>query len=259
VKRDLVRRVARAVLGRTLYRVGSIATIRAGPARGLRYRIFADYGLGPIFGRWEPAAQQWLVELVEPGMVVYDIGANYGIHALLLARRVGPSGRVFGFEPDTEIRAALAEAIALNGFRNVTVVPYAAADETGEALFQRGAHAGAGHLASVDETRGAITVATVRLDDFVFDQQQPPPQLIKIDVEGAESRVLRGAERVLADHQPALLIDLHAPWEDIAVGRILARHGYRAVRSETRKPIPRLDRGWPAPDGVWGQIVARKG
>jgi len=259
VKSDLVKRVARAVLGRTLYRVGHVATIRLGPARGLRYRIFADYGLGPVFGRWEPAAQRWLVKLLEPGMVAYDIGANYGIHTLLLARCVGVHGRVCAFEPDPQIRAALEEAIQLNHFDNVTVAACAASDLTGRASFQRGAHAGAGHLVAGDPATDTMTVDTITLDNFVFRDGHPAPNLIKIDVEGAESSVLSGALRVLAEFHPALLIDLHTPWEDIAVGEILLRHGYTAVRSETRAPIPRLDRGWPAPDGVWGQVIARQG
>jgi FkbM family methyltransferase len=259
VKSDVVKRVARAVLGRTLYRVGNVATIRFGPARGLRYRIFADYGIGPVFGRWEPAAQQWLVELLALGMVAYDIGANYGIHTLLLARRVGEQGSVFAFEPDANIRAALDEAVRINRFKNVDVVPYAVSENTGRASFQRGTHAGAGHLTTDDSACDSISVDTITLDDFVFGRKQPPPNLIKIDVEGAESSVLRGAEQVLAQFNPTLLIDLHTPWEDIAVGNVLSRHGYTAVRSETRELIPRLDRGWPAPDGVWGQIVARQG
>ena len=208
MKSDLVRRVARGILGRTFYRVGRVATIRVGPARGLCYRIFADYGLGPIFGRWEPAAQRWLVELVQPGMVAYDIGANYGIHTLLLARRAGDSGRVYAFEPDAEIGAALREAVQLNRFANVQIIPAAVAEASGSALFQRGAHAGAGHLSDQDAGR------TTRVETIALD--------------------------------------------DIAIGKILAAHGYSAVRSDTRERIARLDRGWPAPDGVWGQIVATK-
>ena len=82
MKSDVVKRVARAVLGRTLYRVGNVATIRFGPARGLRYRIFADYGIGPVFGRWEPDSRKSIcrrlaLEVPAPDQVEIESGTGY--------------------------------------------------------------------------------------------------------------------------------------------------------------------------------------
>ena len=249
-----LKRAARQLLSRTLYPVGSIARIRLGPARGLRYRIFPDYGLAPIFGRWEPALQRWFVRLVRPGMVVYDVGANYGMHSILLSRLVGAKGRVFAFEPDPDVVRALRDAIALNGQQNVQLVERALGDSTGRAHFARGENAAIGALQP--QASAGFEVSVVRLDDFVFAEQNAAPQLLKLDVEGAEASVLEHGRRVLLETRPILLIELHTPEQDVRVGRALQQANYRALRTETGAPVTRLDEGWPNPDGVWGQIVA---
>ena len=253
----LIRRLIRRVLLSTLFRPGAVGTILRGPARGLRYRIFSDYGLAPLFGRWEPDAQRLMQKHICPGSVVYDIGANHGVHTILMARLVGSSGHVYAFEPVPDIMSQLAENVRLNGFSNVTGIELALGDRTGSASFVRGKDSSSGRLLELgSRLEGDLSVGITTLDDFVFVEGCQAPGFVKLDVEGAESRVLSGAKRVLRAYHPILLVDLHSPMEDVAVGQILLELGYMAMRTADGSRVRALDRGWPAPDGLWGQVLA---
>jgi len=245
------------LFAKTLWREGSVRTILFGPCKGLRYRIFPDMGLSPIYGGWEEDAQRLMVENIRPGCVVYDIGGNYGIHTLLMARLVKEEGHVYSFEPLPEILSELEKNIALNSFTNASCVKLAVNDETGVASFFTGDHVGAGHLADAGKTLGNQSmVETITLDDFVFERNNRPPDFIKLDVEGAEGRVLSGGLRALKQFKPILLVDLHTPEQDVAVGQILLQCRYEAYNTEDGRKVERLDQGWPTPDGLWGQIIA---
>src|SRR4029077_1501096 len=226
-----------------------------GPCRGIRYRIFPGMGLSPIYGGWEEDAQNLMLKHIEPGHVAYDLGANYGIHALLLARLVQKEGLVVAFEPVPQICSALQENVALNGFTNVTCVRAAVSDQTGTTSFVTGHHVGAGHISAVGDEQGiSMSVKTVTLDDFVYNQKNRPPDFIKIDIEGAEGNALMGAEKLLRERPPILLVDLHNPEQDVTVGKILSKNGYTAHRTEDGSQVNDLLKGWPCPDGVWGQV-----
>lgn len=244
------------VLARTVYRPGSIHSVLWGPSRGLRYRVFGS-GLAPIYGGWEPDAQQLMARHIHAGDVVYDLGANRGIHALLFARLVGPAGLVYAFEPVPEFRAELMENVALNGFTNVSGQRYAVSSHSGTQRFFRGHHYGAGHLAETGDQQGqAFEVDTITLDDFAFREGHRPPTFIKVDIEGGEGDALNGARRVLAGARPTLLVDLHTPEQDRVVGGVLAELGYTAYRTRGMERVTDLRRGWPDKNGLWGQIIA---
>ena len=86
-----------------------------------------------------------MMRYVKPGDIAYDLGANYGMHTLLLARRVGLTGRVYAFEPNPEIRRALEEHLSLNNLTMVQTVPKAVSNQAGTAWFDSTGSA-AGHL-----------------------------------------------------------------------------------------------------------------
>ncbi len=227
-----------------------------GPCRGLRYRIFPDMGLSPLYGGWEPDAQQLMVKNIRADSVVYDVGANYGIHTLLMAR-LASNGIVYAFEPVPEICTALEENVSINNFQNVRCVRLALSDCGGEAAFTKGLHVGAGGLTLPSRVPDdQISVTTTTVDQFVFEQNNPPPDFIKMDVEGAEGKVLAGGEQVLKTFRPVLLVDLHNPEQDIAVGQILLRCGYDAFHSEDLVKVADLSMGWPHPEGLWGEFIA---
>lgn len=162
-------------------------------------------------GSYEVPVQAALVANLAEGGVVYDIGANIGFFSLLAARRVGPRGRVYAFEPVPRNVAAIERSARLNEFAGLEVLPLAAGAETGVAELNVARHIGGAVLASVGtppDRRGAITVEVVTIDDVVAARGLLPPSLVKIDVEGAELDVLRGMRATLAAHRPVLICEL---------------------------------------------------
>jgi FkbM family methyltransferase len=253
-------------LRRAFYPTGTIATIRRGPLRGCRYRVTDESGWAPILGRWEPEAQRAYERLVRSGDVVWDLGANTGIHTLLFARLAGASGKVIAFEPMGVNARQIRETCELNGISNVSIVQKAVSDAAGRATFHIGVHDKQGSLVGIGSADGtSLEVECTTMDDFASDDG--PPDFVKIDIEGAESRALAGFRSAAASH-PTFAIDLHTPSEDVAVGRWLAANGYRAFRlldgtarsygSGTREfePIANLQAGWPDRSGVWGTVIA---
>lgn len=249
-----------------LFPLGSTATIRRGPLRGCRYVVTEQSGWSPILGRWEPEAQRVYVQLIARGEVVWDLGASTGIHTLLFSRLVGAAGIVLGFEPLGANVEQIVLTCNLNDARNVRIVEKAVSDSCDPALFRTGRHAKQGSLVGIgSENGGTLQVRCTTLDAVLTENR--PPDFLKIDIEGAESKALRGFSRV-GESNPTLAIDLHTPEEDVAVGRWLRGAGYRAYRllddTARRKgfrgpivhAIPDLGQGWPAPDGIWGTVIA---
>jgi FkbM family methyltransferase len=160
--------------------------------------------------------------LVRPGDVVYDCGANLGLYDRFITATLG-AGRVAAFEPSPENRRFLAANLALGGIADrVTVLPMALADEDGIAEFQvDDVQTASGTLSKVTGGRpsegrrnlrlGPLTdqVLCRRLDTVVAEEKLPPPDVIKIDVEGAEALLLRGAAGILRERGPRLVIELH--------------------------------------------------
>ncbi len=155
-------------------------------------------------GAYEPHVTATLQELCKPGMCVVDVGANIGFHTLALSGLVGSSGRVIAVEPNSENCRLILAALAGNKCTNVELLPLALDAKRGWAYFVT--HLGSnGGLISTDSREYVEGVGTVvpteTLDDVVHDRVD----LIKIDVEGAEGRVLRGAMRTLERWSPIVI------------------------------------------------------
>jgi FkbM family methyltransferase len=162
-----------------------------------------------FFGTYEPEVRAEVSRL-RPGDVAIDIGANVGWHTLLMAARVGPAGRVYAFEPNRTTRDRLAAAVASNGLSQVTIDPRAVADREEPRAFQAPA---AGHVWDgtgrlMDEAReGEQTVACTTLDRFVTERGITRLALVKIDVEGWEPAVVRGARQTLRALRPRIVFE----------------------------------------------------
>jgi FkbM family methyltransferase len=190
--------------------------IMRGPMAGVRINLGGSF-LRYLTGDAEPEVQQALAELIKPGQTVYDVGANIGFFTILCSRLVGPNGKVYAFEPIPENLATLRHNIALNGLTNVVVVEKALSSSTGTAgmfvspwsAFHSLNVDGASKQDNHGPEAGEIMVETVTLDEFVSAAGVPAPDLIKIDVEGAELIVVEGMAHVLESVQPLLLVELH--------------------------------------------------
>jgi len=155
-------------------------------------------------GTYEPEQTRHFREQLKPGATVLDVGAHVGYYTVLSARLVGRQGRVFAFEPNPRNCGFLRKHVAANRLANVTVEQSAVSDTNGVAGFDFGTGTGTGHLAN----SGTVEVRTLRLDDYCADRGVVP-DAIKIDVEGAELDVLRGAQKMISTHHPVIFLSTH--------------------------------------------------
>lgn len=206
--------------------------------------------------RVDPTLLSVVREHIRPGDVVWDVGANVGLFGIAAAGLAGPSGRVLLVEADTWLvgllrrSAAAARATGLH----VDVLPAAASDAVGIAEFEiarRGR--AANYLAdamgstSTGGVREAQLVPTVSLDWLL--ERFPAPRFLKIDVEGAEDRVLRGATRLLAEARPVLLCEVTGRVRD-AVTAILRQARYRLYDAEAEASARR-----PLESAAWNTLA----
>jgi FkbM family methyltransferase len=162
-----------------------------------------DAGITPhliLEGFWEAWAANCFLRALRPGMTVVDVGANVGYYTLLASRAVGPTGRVYAFEPEPRNFGLLRRTILANGLHWVTASNKALWDKTGTSLLFTSTQQGycGGHtMIEYPETssRPRIEIETITLDEFLADH--PRVDVMKIDAEGAEPRILDGMRGVV--------------------------------------------------------------
>jgi FkbM family methyltransferase len=252
--------VGKRLLRTLCFPPGAVRRIRLGPLRGLVFRVGDVTGMSPWYSGTERAHQRTMAALVRPGDVAVDVGANWGLHTLLLSRLVGARGLVLALEPLPRAFDALRWHLDANGCRNVMPIPAALGDSDGTARFVPGISHSQGVLAAArsgaaDEAADGFPVTLRTLDSLVQKLGVRAVRLVKIDVEGAESMVIRGAARTLERFRPHLIVDLHTPEQDVLVAALLTARGYTLSRLGG-PPIRRTDAGWPDPTGVWGSLLA---
>lgn len=172
----------------------------------------------PLHDEWEKPVYRRFKDALASGMVVLDVGASFGLYAIGAARGVGRSGRVFAFEPARRTAASLRRHLEWNRVADrVEVVEAVAADVGGHETFWEQETS---FLASLDERAARHeehrfdepveprVVRSVTLDDFCRSRGVEP-DVVKIDVEGSEARVLRGACALLARRKAVLFFEVH--------------------------------------------------
>jgi FkbM family methyltransferase len=192
-------------------------TVLSGPARVLKIVIEPQREKSYWAGTHERAVQTALVDMVEPGMMVWDIGAHTGFFSALCSRRVGPSGRVHSFEPGPETRARLEETVRLNGFENIHVHACAVGPKRREGvLYEVGRSAQATLRPLGARASGSSPIEVRTLPDLW--EELGPPDVIKVDAEGAEAGIVEGGARVLETAAVSLVVEMH---NEDAAARIL--------------------------------------
>ncbi len=200
-----------------------VATVRSGLNQGAQW-VVGSSTHGCWLGTYEQDKQELVAKIVRAGMVAWDVGANAGYYTLAFSRLAGNAGRVFAFEPFAGNVHYLLRHIELNGRANVTVVQAALDRQSGLAGFQIGAGGELGHLTDKDSS---YVVPTLAPDDFIGRRPAAMPDLIKIDVEGAESAVLQGAAQLLSGRGPEILLALHGGEQKQKCFQILVAHRYQ--------------------------------
>ncbi len=176
--------------------------------------------------------------ILRPGDTALDIGANMGLTALRAAHLVGESGQVHAFDPNPQMQQQLKDSIAYNQLSNVTLHPVAIGDQSGMLeLHVPVGHSGAGSLVRKEGDRALLesVQVPVKTIDSIFPAMGPI-RLVKIDVEGFEPQVLRGAERLFSHNPPdAMIVELNGyeySADDHPTIQILSRLGYRLLGIE---------------------------
>ena len=173
-----------------------------GPGGYLRVDDLDSLGLLGA-GSYEPYETSLLMSLAAHGTTVVDIGANIGYHTVQFARAVGPTGRVFSFEPDPDNLRVLRHNVRTNGLDNVVVVPKAVGAATGTLnLFRSAENRGDHRVYHLGDGRQAIRIDVVEADEVLADVTGPV-SVVKLDIQGAESNAFAGMSRFLAAHPEA--------------------------------------------------------
>lgn len=217
MKGQWLRRIARFAFGRVLPQEIAYPVLR-GPLKGYRFYLGAGAGEGGgatiYFNLSEPEQTQAFVCTVKPGQVLFDIGANIGYYTMLGSKLVGDNGAVFAFEPSVRNIVYLYRHMTLNKAGNVTIVPGACSDSLSISQFSLGQNWALGHLVENGslqaETSGRVSIVpTMTVDEFV-ECTGTSPDVMKIDVEGAERRVLQGARDTLLAMSPTIFLSVHS-------------------------------------------------
>jgi FkbM family methyltransferase len=236
VTRRLPRRLGASLgwrIGQRASRIDRVASLRTG---GRLVVDIGDYVHRPMYflGEYEPSTTRLFERLAIPGWTVLDIGANAGYFSVVAATLGAPSARVFAFEPNPRLGNMLSRSISLNPRLDIVLERVAVADQPGKLPL---------HLTSVSRNSGlsslrpdlpdtegeVITVPVVSVDEYCV-LHSLRPDLVKIDVEGAELQVLQGASRMLAERQPRWVICevSHDREDPNVILNLMSSHGYDA-------------------------------
>lgn len=155
-------------------------------------------------GTYEKDYVKAFTQSIHAGFVVFDIGAHTGYFTLNAAKIVGNEGKVFAFEPLPRNIALLREHLQLNNCNNVRLFEVAVSSKSGRKGFIS-RNSFMGHLSN----KGELTVEVVALDELMGQENFANPNVIKIDVEGHDYLVLKGAENLIKETRPMLFISTH--------------------------------------------------
>ena len=187
-------------------------------------------------GIYEPFLQKRMVQEIKSGGVFYDVGANVGFYSLLAASLIGP-GKVFAFEPLPANIEYLVQHLKLNDVKNVSTFELAISDQVGTSFFQTEETRAMGRL----QASGNFRVATSTLDSLIHEQTIPPPDCVKIDIEGAEYRALLGAKGCFQSYKPTLFLATHGSEVHEKCCRLLHAWGYAVQALEVEENDSRAD------------------
>jgi FkbM family methyltransferase len=209
----------------------SEVTIAAGAAKGLRIILDLQSEKDYWLGTYESDLQDAARKLIQPGDVVYDIGANVGYVSLLSARLGGENGKVFAFEALPANVDRLRKNVLINTLESRIIITHAAVTDIVQPVTFLTHPSGAmgkalGSAGRDEQYNGRITVPGLALDAFVYDENHPAPDVIKMDIEGGEGKALAGMPRLLSEKRPILLIELHGEKAARQVWNHLRQHHF---------------------------------
>jgi FkbM family methyltransferase len=211
---------------------------RGGPADGLTFEITLPLDKGIWTGTYELAFASAIARHIKPGDICYDIGGYRGYMSGVMAH--AGASKVYIFEPLPKNQSALRRLAELNPGLPLELVPFALANSDGSMLFKIMPDASMGKLSTSAFQPDAVVMAEIsveimKLDSVIREKRFAPPNVIKIDVEGAEMDVLLGAEQVLRKGRPRMFIEAHSAQLKAECTKFLSNLGYSIQLLEKNK------------------------
>jgi FkbM family methyltransferase len=195
--------------------------IQTGPLRGYKFRG----GIAQMLGIYEISIQKAIHHHLPLGGVFYDIGANNGFFSLYASWHVGVGGKVFSFEPLPGNAENIRKLIQENSLSNCWLEESAVSDSVGKTELYFGDSIATPSIVQKEGRGETSMVPTISLDSFIVSH--PIPDLVKLDVEGAETAVLKGAKSLLSiEIPPKWIIEIHDPKDEEAIYSLLAPGDY---------------------------------
>lgn len=242
----------------------------------LDLREVIDYSMY-FEGTREPETSRALKILCKRGQVVFDIGANVGSHSLPIASYVGEEGKVYAFEPVPWAMNRMKRNLELNSFKNLVLEAIALSDVNEEvemkfrASFKIGSKSGIGQDGKIDDGWWSeceqVKVHMETLDSYVLNHHISHIDLIKLDVDGFEGKVIRGALDTLKRFQPILIMEVAPAWtemrgdnmKDVLQG--IEQLGYKFYKEIDFEPIENLSELIDAlpPGGGFNVVASMRG
>ncbi len=219
--RQLRRRASKRVahwLARLFFPV--VLPIREGVLQGKKWVVTS--GIRFVRGTYEPAKTEAYVSIIKQGDVVFDVGAHVGFYSAIASQLVGETGRVFAFEPHPLLNRFLNRHKQLNHLNNLEIITTAIGEKRGQVRFETRCGLGTGHISE----EGSITVPVTSLDELVAQGRLPLPNVIKMDVEGAEEYALKGAVKTIEQCLPTILVATHGAEPHLFCTEFLTQRGY---------------------------------
>lgn len=241
---NFFRSIVRLVFGKLLPQFAY--PVFRGPLQGARFilRSFSGEagGVSVYFNAIEAEQTTALVNTLSKGQVFFDIGANVGYYTILGSRLVGAQGIVVAFEPVIRNLSYLYQHVLLNKAHNATIISAACSDAVSFVSFTSGNNYATGFLATehshqIASNKSTTIVPTITVDKVV-QQLGVSPHVIKIDVEGAEFSVLKGAQSTLYETKPRIFLSVHSEVLKLACLEYLDGLGYTVEALDHGKNNP---------------------
>ncbi len=194
--------------------------IRSGPLEGRKWK--ASSGIRFVKGTYEPKNVEAIQKTVRENDVAYDVGAHVGYFTVLMGDIVGSEGKVIAFEPRGLNLGYLQKHVAVNNCENIKIISKALGDHSGHAMLETRTGSGTGYVSDTGDEEIEIT----SIDELVDSGALPPPTFLKIDVEGGEMAVLRGARKVIDRQRPRMILATHGDAIDAECRALLREWNY---------------------------------
>ena len=239
--------------------LNKVFTVFNGTLKGVKLRLTNELKGTFLFKNYEYEKQLVFTLLIQPQDVFFDVGANIGLHSYYVQKNI-KDVNIIAFEPLQNNVTYIKETIANNKFTNIKVENTALGNQLGTIYFDVQHNNSVGNITT---TNTGIEVNITTLDKYTNDNNIYP-NVLKIDVEGAEGDVLNGGKYFIEKIQPILIIELHSPAQDLLVAQFLTDRGYQIYRlnegqitatNKLLQIIKKPNASWPDMDGVYGSIV----